>query len=210
MSGNRQRIALLLALVGIVSCSLDPSHLQVIFDCLQIGFINPCSSPLNFVSDFNFCPFQAAVDLAKKGPSLPPCKACNVLVESIYAGMKRTERGKHDGGDAAWEEERLGSYKTSEIRLVEIQERLCTELTRNTDQCLSLASELESEIEDWWFKRQQTEPDLRQFLCIDTMKVCCPDGYYGAECLKCTDCMGNGKCKGNGTRKGNGKCACDK
>ena len=69
---------------------------------------------------------------------------------------------------------------------------------------------MESELEDWWFKRQTTEPDLVQFLCIDKMKVCCPDGFYGPDCVKCTDCGGNGKCKGNGTRKGNGKCACDR
>lgn len=131
-------------------------------------------------------------------------------MDSFYAGIKRTERGKHEGGDAAWEEDRLGSYKTSELRLVEIQEKLCQELSKHEDQCLQLASDMESELEDWWFKRQTTEPDLVQFLCIDKMKVCCPDGFYGPDCVKCTDCGGNGKCKGNGTRKGNGKCACDR
>jgi hypothetical protein len=31
--------------------------------------------------------------------------------------MERTARGKFEGGDAAWEEERLGSYSRSEVRL---------------------------------------------------------------------------------------------
>jgi protein disulfide-isomerase len=41
------------------------------------------------------------------------------------------------------------------------------------------------------------------------LKVCCPSGHYGKECLPCSECSGNGACKGNGTRKGNGKCNCD-
>jgi hypothetical protein len=48
--------------------------------------------------------------------------------------MERTARGKFEGGDAAWEEERLGSYSRSEVRLVEIQEKLCTNVERGKDQ----------------------------------------------------------------------------
>lgn len=68
--------------------------------------------------------------------------------------MERTERGKHDGGDAAWEEQRLGSYKRSEIRLVEIQESLCKNLLLGEDQCHALAETSEALIEEWWFKKQ--------------------------------------------------------
>lgn len=39
--------------------------------------------------------------------------------------MERTARNHFGGGDTAWEEEKLGSYATSEVRLVEIQEHLC-------------------------------------------------------------------------------------
>lgn len=123
--------------------------------------------------------------------------------------MDRTERGKHDGGDAAWEEQRLGSYKRSEIRLVEIQESLCKELFSGEDQCHALAETNEALIEEWWFKKQDVTDDLHQWLCIDKLQVCCPTGTYGARCEPCAECNGNGKCKGNGTRKGNGKCACD-
>jgi hypothetical protein len=48
--------------------------------------------------------------------------------------MVRTARGKFEGGDAAWEEERLGSYSHSEVRLVEIQEKLCSIVERGKDQ----------------------------------------------------------------------------
>jgi len=48
--------------------------------------------------------------------------------------MERTARGKFEGGDAAWEEERLGSYSHSEVRLVEIQEKLCSSVDRGKDQ----------------------------------------------------------------------------
>lgn len=123
--------------------------------------------------------------------------------------MDETERGKHGGGDAAWEEQRLGSYKRSEIRLVEIQESLCKELISGEDQCHALAETNEALVEEWWFKKQDVTDDLHQWLCIDKLQVCCPTGTFGARCEPCAECNGNGKCKGNGTRKGNGKCACD-
>ena len=44
--------------------------------------------------------------------------------------MERTARNKFEGGDTDWEEKNMGSYKTSEVRLIEIQERLCSEVER--------------------------------------------------------------------------------
>ncbi|XP_058818297.1 cysteine-rich with EGF-like domain protein 2 isoform X2 [Topomyia yanbarensis] len=145
----------------------------------------------------------------QKSEKLPPCKACSVLVNSFRDGMKRTERSKHEGGDAAWEEDRLGSYKTSELRLVEIQESLCRDVSRGEDQCHQLAEEYESLIEEWWKVHQSHQPELHLWLCVEQAKVCCLDGFFGPACEPCPSCFGNGKCKGNGTRKGNGKCVCD-
>lgn len=68
--------------------------------------------------------------------------------------MQKTERGKHEGGDAAWEEQRLGSYKRSEVRLVDIQEGLCNDVIAGQDQCHALAETNEHLIEEWWFKEQ--------------------------------------------------------
>lgn len=143
-----------------------------------------------------------------KAEKLPPCKACKTLVTSFEFFMDKTSRGKYEGGDTAYEEEKMGKYKYSEVRLVEIHEQLCTDVTRGRDQCHALVEEYEELIEEWW-KKQMELPSLFQFLCIDHGKTCCPDGFYGPDCIKCTDCHGNGVCKGNGTRKGNGKCLCD-
>lgn len=123
--------------------------------------------------------------------------------------MVKTARGKHDGGDAVWEEQRMRSYKNSEVRLVEILESLCRDLERGEDQCHSLAEAHEHLIEKWWFKEQDDHPDFYTWLCIENNNVCCPSNHFGPNCEPCTDCNGNGICKGNGTRKGNGKCACD-
>lgn len=139
----------------------------------------------------------------------PPCKACTILTDSFKKGMEKTTRGKYEGGDAAWEEEKLGIYKNSEVRLTEIQEFLCTGISHGQDQCHTLASDNEHLIEEWWFKHQNNHPDIFEWLCINELKVCCPPNHFGPTCELCSDCNGNGKCKGNGTRKGNGKCSCD-
>lgn len=148
-----------------------------------------------------------------KSTVLPPCQACKALVGSFSKGMERTARNKFDGGDAAWEEEKMKSYRNSEVRLVEIQEKLCTDLEKGEDQCHKLVEDAEPFIEDWWFNKQQ-DTDLYDFLCIESIKSCCPSEHYGPECKPCPGypdrvCSSNGRCKGNGTRKGNGACACD-
>lgn len=127
--------------------------------------------------------------------------------------MEKTARGKFEGGDTAWEEEKLRSYSKSEVRLVEIQENLCKGSDRAADQCHALAEETESDVEEWWFNHQDSK-DLLTYLCIDLLKHCCPEKHFGPDCLPCEGfpenvCSGNGKCKGAGTRKGNGQCTCD-
>lgn len=123
--------------------------------------------------------------------------------------MERTARGNHQGGDSAWEEERLRSYKSSVVRLVEIQDSLCKDVPRGEDQCHMLADKLEERMEEWFHDLQDSQPSLHGWLCVEKTAVCCPPNQFGPECRPCDDCHGNGVCKGNGTRKGNGKCACD-
>jgi len=48
--------------------------------------------------------------------------------------MERTAKGNYGGGDTAWEEENKRVYKNSELRLVEIQENLCKEVSTGQDQ----------------------------------------------------------------------------
>ncbi|XP_018578048.1 cysteine-rich with EGF-like domain protein 2 [Anoplophora glabripennis] len=146
---------------------------------------------------------------------LPPCKACKTFVESFKKGLERTSKFKFEGGDTAWEEEKLGSYATSEIRFVEIQEKLCSEVRDGKESCYNLLEEYDETLEDWWFNKQTEEPDLYKYLCIDSFKVCCKDLHFGKDCLPCPGypdniCHKNGRCKGAGTRKGDGKCFCDK
>lgn len=154
---------------------------------------------------------------AKSSAKLPPCGSCTNLVTSFLAGMSRTKRGKLGGGDSAWEEKAGQRYSTSEVRLVEITEELCKDVERGETQCHHLAGEWEELLETWWSLEPDTRPELRQWLCVEQLKVCCETDTFGPDCKPCSVvgengkvCSGNGKCKGGGTRKGNGKCACSK
>uniref|UniRef100_A0A8D9BEM2 Cysteine-rich with EGF-like domain protein 2 n=1 Tax=Cacopsylla melanoneura TaxID=428564 RepID=A0A8D9BEM2_9HEMI len=152
-----------------------------------------------------------------KDDKFPPCKTCKLYVESFLKGIEKTAKGNFAGGDTAWEEEKQKNYARSEVRLIEIQENMCSEVSGFSDQCHNFAADIESEIEEWWFKVQHSkekDSDLFTWLCINNLKRCCPIDHYGPECKPCVGfpnvCFGNGKCKGNGTRKGNGQCSCNK
>lgn len=151
---------------------------------------------------------------AHNSTKLPPCRACKTLVDSFKQGLETTSKYKFEGGDTAWEEEKLGQYATSEVRFVEIHEKLCSEVKSGSERCYELLEQYDDRLEDWWFNKQQEEPDLFKYLCIDVFKVCCPEYHYGKDCKPCLGfpdaiCHNNGKCKGAGTRKGDGKCHCD-
>nr|XP_022914956.1 cysteine-rich with EGF-like domain protein 2 [Onthophagus taurus] len=144
----------------------------------------------------------------------PPCSACKIFINSFKKGMDRTAKGHHAGGDTAWEEQKLGSYSKSEIRLVEIQEKVCLDVEEGRDQCYALHEEHDAIIEEWWFNLQDEKPNIYEYFCIEKLQHCCPDHHYGANCTPCAGfpdniCNNNGKCKGSGTRKGSGQCACD-
>lgn len=154
---------------------------------------------------------------AKTSARLPACGSCTNLVNSFEAGMERTKKGKLDGGDTAWEEKSGQKYATSEVRLAEITEELCKGVDRGETQCHQLHGEWEDHLETWWGLEAESRPTLRQWLCVEKLKVCCVADTYGPECKPCSVlgengklCSGNGKCKGAGTRKGNGKCSCSR
>lgn len=138
------------------------------------------------------------------------CEACRILVSSFDKGMAETARGKHESGDTSWEEKNLKNYADSEVRLVEIQENLCEEAKRGKAQCLSMARDTESTVEDWWFKHRPNNVRLFDHLCISKLKNCCPEGRFGPTCQACLSvCNKHGVCDGSGTRVGTGKCNCD-
>ncbi|XP_049873134.1 cysteine-rich with EGF-like domain protein 2 [Pectinophora gossypiella] len=144
------------------------------------------------------------------------CQRCKVLVDSFNYWFDKTSRGKFEGGDTAWEESKLRSYARSEIRLVEIQESLCSELHKYQDHCYSLTEEAEQPLEKWWLDKDPNSIDLHTWLCIENLKYCCPENHFGFSCEPCPLdkdnklCGGHGRCNGEGTRKGNGSCECFK
>ncbi|EQB76957.1 hypothetical protein CB1_000105016 [Camelus ferus] len=98
----------------------------------------------------------------------------------------------------------------SETRLVEVLEGVCSKSDFECHRLLELSEEL---VESWWFHKQQEAPDLFQWLCSDSLKLCCPPGTFGPSCLPCPGgaeqpCGGHGQCEGEGTRGGSGHCDC--
>jgi hypothetical protein len=142
---------------------------------------------------------------------LSSCGACSTLAESFERGLERTSRYKLEGGDADWEERRQQTgYANSEVRFVEIEEQLCKDVERGKSQCHDNHQAWEEHLEEWWRTAKDVTP-IRQWLCVDTLKVCCPEDHYGPKCKPCdVACSGNGRCAGAGTRKGNGKCVCNR
>lgn len=164
-----------------------------------------------------YCDIQPHIvnsDILTQSKSLGDCLACRLFTESFKSGLERTSRGQYEGGDVAWEEEKLKkSYKRSEMRLIDIQDSLCKE-SKYAVQCHSMAEKAEEFIEQWWSQNPDDNLDIFPYICIDNMKVCCPKHHFGKDCLPCEGgieniCSGHGKCRGDGTRKGNGTCHCD-
>lgn len=170
-----------------------------------------------FVLPVNLCSVPPGVnsDILSQTTSLGDCQACKVFVESFVNGLERTARGNYEGGDTAWEEEKLKkSYRRSEMRLVDIQDGLCKEVSKHSIQCHQYAEKAEESIEKWWALDSEDPDPLYPYICIDSLKVCCPPNHYGKDCSPCpgdheNPCSGNGKCRGDGTRKGNGTCICN-
>lgn len=102
--------------------------------------------------------------------------------------MTATKRGKYEGGDSAWEEDKLGSYSRSELRFTEIQELMCKDVKQGKNQCHFLADEYENILQDWWFKEQDNEPDIYAFVCINKLQHCCPEKHFGKNCDRSKSC----------------------
>lgn len=160
-------------------------------------------------------PPQINPGILAQSKSIGDCQACRIFANSFKNGLERTARGKYEGGDTAWEEEKLKkSYKRSEIRLIDIQEGLCREEPKFEVYCHNIAEKAEDFVEQWWAQDPDDSGDFFTFICIENMKLCCPEHHFGKDCALCvfnlgSVCSGNGKCRGEGTRKGNGTCLCN-
>lgn len=138
------------------------------------------------------------------------CRTCRKIAQKFNKGLEDTTNKNFGGGNTAWEERKLAKYEISEVRLVEIIEKLCDS---SDFECNNMVEEHEEQIEKWWFKKRSKHPDLLKWFCVDTIEVCCPSGTYGPDCLAChggseRPCHDNGDCDGEGTRGGNGVCHC--
>ncbi|XP_010371866.1 cysteine-rich with EGF-like domain protein 2 isoform X2 [Rhinopithecus roxellana] len=145
---------------------------------------------------------------AAKKPT--PCQRCRGLVDKFNQGLVDTAKKNFGGGNTAWEEKTLSKYESSEIRLLEILEGLC----ESSDfECNQMLEAQEEHLEAWWLQLKNEYPDLLEWFCVKTLKVCCSPGTYGPDCLACQGgsqrpCSGNGHCSGDGSRQGDGSCRC--
>ncbi|XP_014446756.1 cysteine-rich with EGF-like domain protein 2 [Tupaia chinensis] len=139
-----------------------------------------------------------------------PCSRCRGLVDKFNQGMVDTANKNFGGGNTAWEERALSKYEFSEIRLVEILEGLCGS---SDFECNQMVERHEEHLEAWWLRLKKEHPDLFEWFCVKTLKVCCSPGTYGPDCVACQGgsrrpCGGNGHCSGDGSREGDGSCQC--
>lgn len=138
----------------------------------------------------------------------PQCEDCRVLVEDFHRGVAATMDGGFYGGDVDWEELKLKTYADSELRFIEILEKVCE---KGNFGCLTILEENEETLEEWW--RGDKEVALFESFCVDKVELCCSEGSYGPGCATCLKwqervCSGHGKCGGSGTRGGDGQCQC--
>ncbi|XP_055929454.1 protein disulfide isomerase Creld1-like isoform X1 [Argiope bruennichi] len=149
-----------------------------------------------------------------KDKTVSSCSVCRNLAISFLKAVDETTRQSFAGGDADWEREKLGAYENSELRFIEIQEKLCSDITSGKDQCYNLAELHEEVLEDWFYKKRAQNLDLFQYLCINELKFCCPNNTYGPNCIPCPGgveepCGGHGRCMNGGTREQPGNCICN-
>ncbi|XP_055929458.1 protein disulfide isomerase CRELD2-like isoform X3 [Argiope bruennichi] len=69
-----------------------------------------------------------------KDKTVSSCSVCRNLAISFLKAVDETTRQSFAGGDADWEREKLGAYENSELRFIEIQEKLCSDITSGKDQ----------------------------------------------------------------------------
>lgn len=179
----------------------------IIIVFLNITSINTCSGEL----DLDYQNYEVSNE---PDPKIERCRICTLFADSFKKGLKRTSKGKFEGGDADWEELKLGPYSSSELRLVEIMESICTDIKTESDKakCYDFVNEYEDKIEQYWSEYRHA--DIYNLICIWRLRICCPPAKYGEDCDTCPGypdlvCGKRGVCDGDGTRTGTGNCTCD-
>ena len=91
------------------------------------------------------------------------CKDCRV--EDFHPGVEDTKNGVFSGGDVFWEENNLKTYAKSELRFVEILEKVC-ETTEFS--CLTILEKYEDFLQVWW--QGDREVDLFEWFCVEKFR----------------------------------------
>lgn len=100
----------------------------------------------------------------KNDAILPPCGACNNLVSSFSLKAK----GK--------------------THFQEIKDLTCSDVSRGYNQCRENLYKWSHHLQQWMKNGDQS--DLKEWLCIQTLKVCCPENHFGPSCTPCVK-LGN-------------------
>ena len=66
------------------------------------------------------------------------------------------------------------THSEHQVRLAEITEELCRDVGRGETQCHQQAGEWEEQLEQWWGQAPDSRGPLRQWLCVDHLKVPLP------------------------------------
>uniref|UniRef100_A0A914I9P2 EGF-like domain-containing protein n=1 Tax=Globodera rostochiensis TaxID=31243 RepID=A0A914I9P2_GLORO len=101
----------------------------------------------------------------------------------LLLGLEKTEKLHFGGGNTDWEERKLGKFKTSETRFVEIMDYVCKKdslidtigysgIKDFQFKCHSLVESHEEMLERWFFDHQDDGPSLEAFLCTEKLKFC--------------------------------------
>ena len=97
-----------------------------------------------------------------KKASFPPCGACNSLVNSFLIQTAKS--------DADFEK---------------VKQKTCNDVSRGPKQCKENLVKWSQHLEKWFLESNSTREDLKEWLCVTTLQVCCPENHFGANCTPC-------------------------
>ena len=125
---------------------------------MKIHFIVLSFSTLIFAQE----DLNKVTEEEKQKVTFPPCGACSSLVNSFIAKSKdQTDFDK-------------------------VKSKTCNDVARGNAQCLQNKDKWSAHLKEWFREPNQSRSDLKEWLCIQKLKVCCPENHFGPECTPCS------------------------